>query len=89
MQTLYGLWTYYSQRFDLAYPEDVATYTLLCRRMELQAECFAGVFMRHNLMKSSVGGLTNDAVELGDDQVPGWETNPSYRKHGLGRDTVA
>lgn len=89
LQTLYGLWDYYSPRFDSAYPYDVAAYTLLSRRMELQAECFAGVFMSHNPMESSVGGLTADAVELGDDQVPGWETNPSYRNHGLGRDTVA
>jgi hypothetical protein len=89
LQTLDRLWDYYSPRFDDAYPDDVAAYTLLSRRMELQAECFAGVFMSHNLMKSSTTGLTNDAAELGDDQVPGWETNPSYRNHGLGRDTVA
>lgn len=89
LQTLDGLWDYYSERFDPAYPDDIATYTLLSRRMELQAECFAGVFMSHNLMESTAAGLTNDAVELGDDQVPGWETNPSYRNHGLGRDTVA
>lgn len=87
IQTLYGLWPYYDGRFDPVYPGHVAKYTKLSRRMELQAQCFAGVYMSHNRMGAGAGVLKQDASALGDNWVSGWRSHPEYRNHGQGYNT--
>lgn len=83
IQTLYGLWPYYEQRYNNAYP-DVKKYTKINRRMELQPQCFAGMFLGRNTgtMNLSSGNLKYTFAHEGDNYVRGWRSHPQYRTHG-------
>lgn len=88
VQTLFGLWPYYERRYAAARPH-VARYTRLSRRMELQAQCFAGMFLGRNAstMHLSPREAMYVAAHTGDDNVPGVKSHPAYRTHGHNRNS--
>lgn len=83
VQTLMGMWDVYSERYNAAYP-NVARYTRINRRMELQPQCLAGMFMGRNAgpMNLSERKQKYSAGHTGDNAVEGWKQNPKYRTHG-------
>ncbi|MBO0829196.1 MAG: neutral zinc metallopeptidase, partial [Streptosporangiales bacterium] len=83
IQTLYGLWPYFNQRYNDAYPK-VSEYTQINRRMELQPQCFAGMFLGRNrsTMNFSAANMRYNFFHQGDNYVPGVKSHPQYRTHG-------
>lgn len=88
VQTLMGLWPYFGRRYEAARLY-VDKYTKLSRRMELQPQCFAGMFLGRNAstMHLSERGAKYTAAHTGDDNVRGVKTHPAYRTHGHNRNS--
>ncbi|MGI8880434.1 MAG: neutral zinc metallopeptidase, partial [Jatrophihabitans sp.] len=83
IQQVLGIMGVYSQRYQDAYPSVAAT-TLLSRRVELQAQCFEGLFVGRNFGSMSMNGgrVADSEAHTGDNAVAGYKTHPEYRTHG-------
>lgn len=80
VQTLTGINETYNTRYYEKQGDTAAT-TLLTRRSELQAQCFAGIFLSPNSSTMNVdrGKLEEMAKRTGDDPE---DSNPANRTHG-------
>lgn len=87
IQQVAGISDVYTSRYSTAYPSDVARYTLLTRRLELQAQCFAGAFVGANAptMRVTRSAMADSVEHTGDEAVDGIDDDPSLRTHGTFR----
>lgn len=81
VQQLTGISAAYTDRYDDSYPDDVRAYTELTRRLELQAQCFAGAFVGANshTMRVSRARMAANAGHTGDAADDG---DPTKHTHG-------
>ncbi|MQA76952.1 MAG: hypothetical protein GEV10_00480 [Streptosporangiales bacterium] len=87
IQQVVGISEVYTSRYSTVYPSDVASYTLLTRRLELQAQCLAGTFVGANAptMRVSRAAMADSVEHTGDEAVDGIDDDPSLRTHGTFR----
>lgn len=83
VQQLAGISDVYHARYNRTYP-DVDRSTRLTRRLELQAQCFAGVFVGSNAqtMRVTRAAMAASAGRTGDDALDGASRDPTLRIHG-------
>lgn len=81
IQELTGILEVENQRYQENY-SDVSARTLLSRRTELQAQCFATMFLGGN--SATMGTSQSNIVKNtgADDFVPNVKNDPSLRTHG-------
>lgn len=84
IQQLVGINAAYDARRMESYPDQVTAYARLTRRLELQAQCFAGVFVGSNARSMDVtrARMAAVAARTGDDAVHGADDDPALRTHG-------
>lgn len=84
VQNVTGITAGYYTRYNRVYPDDVDEYTRLTRRLELQAQCFAGIFTGSNArsMRIEREAMAATADRTGDDALDGAGSDPSVRLHG-------
>ncbi|MQA03135.1 MAG: hypothetical protein GEV07_10540 [Streptosporangiales bacterium] len=84
IQQMTGITGAYYTRYNKVYPRNVDGYTRLTRRLELQAQCFAGVFTGSNArtMRIERAAMAETADRTGDDALDGAGDDPSLRVHG-------
>lgn len=87
IQQVVGISDAYTVRYSAVYPSEVAKYTLLTRRLELQAQCLAGTFVGANAptMRVSRAAMADSVGHTGDEAVDGIDDHPSLRTHGTFR----
>lgn len=82
VQSLIGLWPTFNTRYNESYPEDVPAYTLLNRRMELQAQCLGAAFLGTNATTMKLDKERILAHQNGDEINPKTKGDPKKRLYG-------
>ncbi|MQA76949.1 MAG: hypothetical protein GEV10_00465 [Streptosporangiales bacterium] len=82
VQSLIGLWPTFNTRYNESYPEDVPAYTLLNRRMELQAQCLGAAFLGTNATTMQLDQKRILAHQNGDEINPKTKGDPKKRLYG-------
>lgn len=82
VQSLTGLYPTFNTRFNEVYPEDAPAYTLLNRRLELQAQCLGSAFLGTNASTMKLDKERILAHQYGDETNPKTKGDPKKRLNG-------